>query len=247
MLDAIMILSLHSIIPVLRVGLVALVFLLAGWVSACNLQSDHDKGRVTADAVVIDPTGAVVVNETVPLIIAFGNSLTAGLGVSPSETYPAQLQQKIIQSDLPHRVVNMGVSGETTAGAVRRLNQIIALQPSIVILEFGANDGLRGLDIEQTKGNLTRMIDRLQADGITVVLVGMQLPPNYGPAYTRQFAQIFHPLATTYRLPFMSFFLEGVATNPALNQPDGIHPNAEGYAVVVDNLWPILLPLLEQQ
>ena len=246
MLDAIMIPSLHSIIPVVRVDLVALVFLLSGWVSACNLQSDHDRGRVTADAV-INPTGAVVVNETVPLIIAFGNSLTAGLGVSPSETYPAQLQQKIIQLDLPHRVVNMGVSGETTAGAVRRLNQVIALQPSIVILEFGANDGLRGLDVEQTKGNLTQTIDRLQADGITVVLVGMQLPPNYGPAYTRQFAQIFHALATTYRLPFMSFFLEGVATNPALNQPDGIHPNAEGYAVVVDNLWPVLLPLLEQQ
>ncbi len=139
----------------------------------------------------------------------------------------------------------MGVNGETTAGALRRLDDIMAMQPSIVILEFGANDGLRGFDVDQTQGSLAQIVKRLQTEDIEVVLTGMRLPPNYGFVYTQAFAEIFSTIAHTYHVPFMPFFLQDVATKPALNQADGMHPTATGYSIIVDNLWLIILPLLK--
>ena len=178
------------------------------------------------------------------VIVAFGDSLTAGLGVASHEAYPAQLEARLRETGYPYRVVNAGVSGDTTAGGIRRLDWIIKTKPAIVILELGANDGLRGIPLNEVRANLNQMIQSLQNKGIQVVLVGMKLPPNYGPLYTRGFSNLYSELAREYDIPFIPFFLEGVAARPELNQEDGLHPTVAGYSRVVDNVLPVLLPLL---
>ncbi len=183
-------------------------------------------------------------SQTEHVIVAFGNSLTAGLGVAPQGSYPAQLEARLHAEGYSYRVVNAGVSGDTTAGGIRRLDWIIKTNPEIVILELGANDGLRGIPLNEVRANLSKMIQSLQDKGIQVVLAGMKLPPNYGPLYTRGFSNLYSELAKEYDIPVIPFFLEGVATRPELTQDDGLHPTAEGYRHVVDNILPILLPLL---
>ena len=179
-----------------------------------------------------------------PKIVAFGDSLTAGLGVSPEESYPFQLHQRLDEAGYRYRVINAGISGETTAGGLRRVSWVLSSKPSIVILELGGNDGLRGLDLKDTRSNLEKIIQRLQAAGVTVVLAGMKLPPNYGADYTARFSAMYHELARAYHLTLMPFFLEGVATQAGLNQADGIHPTGAGYRVIVENLMRMLEPLL---
>lgn len=179
-----------------------------------------------------------------PTIVALGNSLTAGLGVPAEQSYPAQLQRRLDEAGYRYQVMNAGVSGDTTAGGRRRVDWILKSRPQIVIVELGANDGLRGLDLKETRINLEQIIRRLQAAGATVILTGMQLPPNYGADYTGRFAALYADLAKTYRLPYMPFFLEGVAAQSPLNQADGIHPTGEGYRIIVDHLMPVLEPLL---
>lgn len=180
------------------------------------------------------------VREERPRIVAFGDSLTAGLGVAQEEAYPAQLQRRLEAAGYKYRVINAGVSGDTTAGGVRRIDWVLNSKPSIVILELGANDGLRGIDPAQTRANLETIIGRLQAAGVTVVLAGMKLPPNYGKDYTGRFAAIYPDLAAKYRIPLMPFFLDGVAAREVLNQADGIHPTEAGYRVIVENLFATL-------
>lgn len=180
------------------------------------------------------------------VIVAFGDSLTAGLGVSRKESYPSQLQERLTKAGYRYRVVNAGVSGDTTAGGLRRLDWVLKNKPGIVILELGANDGLRGLDLKQTRANFVLIIEGLQKSGAHVVLAGMKLPPNYGEAYTRAFSEMYADLATRYRVVLIPFFLEGVALDPELNQEDGIHPTGKGYRIVVDRLWSVLEPLLEK-
>ena len=182
--------------------------------------------------------------DGIPKIVAFGDSLTAGFGVSPDESYPAQLQKKLDQAGYRYRVVNAGVSGDTTAGGVRRIDWVLKSRPQIVVLELGANDGLRGLAVEQIRTNLELIIQRLQAAGVTVVLAGMKLPLNYGVDYTERFAAMYVELARKYRLGMMPFFLEGVGAQVALNQADGIHPTGAGYRIIVEHLMPVLEPLL---
>lgn len=177
-------------------------------------------------------------------IVAFGDSLTAGLGVPPEETYPAHLQRWLDQAGYPFRVVNAGVSGETSAGGLRRVDWVLKSNPTLVILELGGNDGLRGIEPARTRANLEAIIKKFRAAGIPVVLVGMKLPPNYGSRFTTDFADIYPDLASEYGLPFMPFFLEDVALNDALTQADGIHPTGQGYEVIVRNLTPILEPIL---
>lgn len=184
--------------------------------------------------------------EERPRIVAFGDSLTAGLGVGADEAYPAQLQQRLDRLNYRYRVVNAGVSGETTAGALRRVPWILSSKPKLVILEFGANDGLRGLDLDQTKQNLDQIIQRFQRAGVTVVLAGMKLPPNYGKEYIAGFEAIYPVLAKRYRLPLIPFFLEGVAASSTLNQADGIHPTKEGYEIIVEQVLKTLRPLLHE-
>lgn len=181
------------------------------------------------------------------VIVAFGDSLTAGFGVSATEAYPAVLERKIKQAGYPFRVINAGISGETTAGGLQRVSWILKSRPDIVILELGANDGLRGLDVKQTENNLSMIIERIQREGVRVVLAGMKLPPNYGKDYTEAFERIYPSLAARYRLTLIPFFLEGVAAQSALNQADGIHPTAEGYRLIVNRLWPLIEPLLKNR
>jgi acyl-CoA thioesterase-1 len=181
-----------------------------------------------------------------PKIVAFGDSLTAGFGVQPDEAYPAQLQRKLNEAGYRYRVVNAGVSGETTAGGLRRVDWVLKGRPTIVILELGANDGLRGFDPAQIRQNLEGIITKLQAAEVTVVLAGMKLPPNYGPEYTSRFAAIYPELARKYRLIYMPFFLDGVGGQQTWNQPDGIHPTVGGYRIIVDHLLPVLEPLLKK-
>lgn len=184
-------------------------------------------------------------SEKLPTIVAFGDSLTAGYGLSQDESYTTLLQRKLDENGYRYRVVNAGVSGDTSAGGARRVDW--ALQSGNVkfmILELGGNDGLRGLPVAEMKKNLAAIIERAQAGGVTVILAGMEAPPNFGADYTREFRQAFRDLAKQYKTPFIPFVLDGVGGRPELNQPDGIHPNAEGEKVLTENVWRMLEPLL---
>ncbi|NJN37180.1 MAG: arylesterase [Nitrospiraceae bacterium] len=186
-------------------------------------------------------------SDTRPRIVAFGDSLTAGLGVQADDAYPAQLQRKLDDLQYPYRVINAGVSGDTTAGGLRRVPWILNNKPELVILELGANDGLRGLSIDQTKNNLGQIVKQLKEAGAVVVLAGMKLPPNYGEDYTTRFEAIYPALARDYHLPFIPFFLEGVGGASSLNQADGIHPTKEGYEIVVEQVLKVLKTVLGER
>ncbi|MBX3330452.1 MAG: arylesterase [Nitrospira sp.] len=182
-----------------------------------------------------------------PRIVAFGDSLTAGLGVQADESYPAQLQRRLDSLGYHYRVINAGVSGDTTAGGLRRVPWILNNKPELVILELGANDGLRGLPIDQTKSNIRQIIRQLQEAGTTVILAGMKLPPNYGHDYTTSFEAMYQMLAKEYELALIPFFLEGVGGSSSLNQADGIHPTKEGYEVIVEQVLKVLRPVLNER
>jgi acyl-CoA thioesterase I len=178
------------------------------------------------------------------IIVALGDSLTAGLGVASDEAYPALLEARARKAGFDYRVVNAGVSGDTSAGGLRRLDWILRSRPDVVIVALGSNDGLRGQPIAALRDNLTTIVTRLRAAGVRVLLVGMRLPPNYGAAYAGDFAEVFGTVARRTSVAFLPFLLEGVAGDPALNQPDGIHPNAAGQRIVADRVWVALQPLL---
>ena len=180
------------------------------------------------------------------VIVALGDSLTAGLGVAADEAYPALLESRLRQAGYAYRVVNAGVSGDTSAGAVRRLDWVLRSRPEIVIVALGANDGLRGLPVPALRDNLMAIVTRLRASGARVLLVGMRLPPNYGAAYASAFADAYRDVARRTSTAVMPFLLDGVAGDASLNQADGIHPNAAGQRIVADRLWPFLQPLLRR-
>lgn len=186
--------------------------------------------------------------DDLPAIVAFGDSLTAGYGLSDDQSYTTLLQRKLDENGYRYRLVNAGVSGDTSAGGARRIDW--ALQSGnvkVLILELGGNDGLRGLPVADLKRNLELIIQRAQSAGVTVILAGMEAPPNFGADYTRDFRQVFRDLAKQYKTPFIPFVLEGIGGNPKLNQPDGIHPNAEGEKVMTENVWRVLEPQLSQK
>jgi len=178
------------------------------------------------------------------VIVAFGDSLTAGLGVTPEDSYPARLQARLGSEGYAYRVVNAGASGDTTAGGLRRVDWALKNRPDIVIVALGANDALRGQDLASVRANLDAIVARFQKAGVRVLVAGMEVPPNYGARYAADFRRLFREVALKRGAAFMPFLLDGVAGNPRLNQPDGIHPTAEGYGVVVEHLWPFLQPLL---
>ena len=181
-----------------------------------------------------------------PVIVAFGDSITAGFGVLPDEAYPALLGERLRREGYPYRVVNGGVSGDTTAAALRRVDWVLRSHPSIVIVALGANDGLRHQSVTATRDNLVAIGRRLRAAGATVLLAGMHVPTNYGPDYARAFAGVFPDVARTTGVALAPFLLDGVAGDPHLNQPDGIHPTAEGQRIIADKLWLHLKPLLRK-
>ena len=182
--------------------------------------------------------------DTRPAIVAFGDSLTAGFGVEPGYSYPDYLQKILDAHGFRWRVENAGVSGDTTTDGLNRVPEVLSSKPGIVIVEFGGNDGLRGLPLETTLSNLDKIITQLQQMGTRVVLAGMTLPPNYGPEYIRPFEKIYVELAVQHHIPRIPFLLEGVGAHPDLMQRDGLHANAQGNQIVAQNVFKTLKPLL---
>lgn len=178
------------------------------------------------------------------VVVVLGDSLTAGLGVAADEAFPARLQARMRAEGYVYRVTNAGVSGDTTAGGLRRVDWVLRANPEIVIVALGANDGLRGQSPPAIRANLEEIVARLQAAGARVLLVGMRLPPNYGAEYTKEFEAIFPAVARRAKVALMPFLLDGVAADPRLNQADGIHPTAAGQQIMADRVWPYLRPLL---
>ena len=200
--------------------------------------ASNPKQAPPAPGVVTQPAGQR------PRVVALGDSLTAGLGLSQTEAYPALLQKRIDDAGLRFEVVNAGVSGDTSAGGVRRLDWVLGENTRVLILALGANDGLRGLPVEQMKDNLETIITRAKARQIEVILAGMEAPPNFGPEYTGQFRNAFRELASTHDLVFVPFLLDKVAGQSQLNQGDGIHPNAQGAEILAGTVWAALEPML---
>jgi len=178
------------------------------------------------------------------VVVALGDSLTAGLGVPPDAAWPALLEVRLQREGFQYRVVNAGMSGDTSAGGLARLDWVLRNDPEIVILALGANDGLRGQPVTALRRNLLSIVDRLKKRKVKVLLVGMRLPPNYGAPYTRDFAAVFTGVARQTGVPLVPFLLDGVAANASLNLADGIHPNAAGHGFIAERLWPHLRPLL---
>jgi acyl-CoA thioesterase-1 len=182
-----------------------------------------------------------------PVILVFGDSISAGYGLPLEQGWVELLNTRLKSQGYGYQVVNASVSGETTAGGLARLPRALELhRPGIVILELGGNDGLRGLPIAQMRANMTQMVDLSMAAGAKVLLLGMQMPPNYGAQYTQQFAMVFSNLAADRKTALVPFLLTNIALSPALLQADDIHPNAQGQPILLDNVWPALKPLLHK-
>ena len=181
-----------------------------------------------------------------PLLVCFGDSLTAGAGTGPGESYPDYLQSALDQRHIHYRVDNQGISGNTTKDGLQRLPGILALHPALVLVEFGGNDGLRGLPIADTRANLDQIVATLQHSGARVALAGITLPPDYGPDYIRQFDQTYTLIAKKYRVPLLPFLLQNVYGVPGMMQRDRTHATAAGNRIVARNLLPLLLPLLKK-
>jgi acyl-CoA thioesterase-1 len=180
-----------------------------------------------------------------PTLLVLGDSLSAGYGIDPARGWVSLLQRRIEAKGLPHRVVNAGISGDTTSGGVARLPRSLEVyQPRVVIIELGANDGLRGLSLEELRDNLARMVDMSLEGGAKVLLLGMRIPPNYGRRFADSFHEVYHQVAADKGVPLVPFFLEGVADSPELMQDDNIHPNEKAQGRMLENVWEGLAPLL---
>jgi acyl-CoA thioesterase-1 len=209
-----------------------LLLLLASLVSAVLAQTGDD---------VPSPAGAsAAAGARDPLVVFLGDSLTAGLGVNEDQAYPALVAQRLAAAGHPVRLLNAGVSGDTSAGGLRRLEWLLAQHPAVVVVALGSNDGLRGLPLEETESNLRRIVTRAGEAGGRVLLLGMMVPPNYGPDYAPRFAAIFPRLAKELAVPLVPFLLEGVGGRPDLNQGDGIHPTPEGHRLMAQTVFPKL-------
>ncbi len=213
--------------------------------AACSDRAPADTASATPAAVpapATPPPAAPASGR--PRIVCLGDSLTAGLGLSPDEAFPARLEERLREAGLDYEVVNAGVSGDTSAGGLRRLDWSMSGDVKVLVLALGANDGLRGLPTRDLHDNLARIITTAQARGARVILAGMEAPPNFGAVYTRDFRDVYRDLAKSYDVVLIPFFLDGVAGVPALNQADGIHPTAEGQRLVADTIWRALAPLV---
>jgi acyl-CoA thioesterase I len=180
-------------------------------------------------------------------LLVFGDSLSAAYGLQTDQGWVAQLQRRLQSQGYGYRVVNASVSGETTSGGRNRIERALSQhKPRLVVLELGANDGLRGLPVKETRDNLAFMVDAIRRSGARVLLLGIRIPPNYGPQYTQAFGDIYSRLAKEKKVPLLPFLLEGFALDERFMQPDGLHPNAQGQPLVLANVWPALKPLLER-
>ena len=182
-----------------------------------------------------------------PRIVFLGDSLTAGLGLPSTQSFPSLIGKKLKEKGLDYEIVNAGVSGDTSAGGLRRLDWSLDGNVRVLIVALGANDGLRGLSTSEMKKNLAAVLDRARERNVPVIFAGMEAPPNYGPDYTREFRDVYSELAAEYKVRFIPFLLQGVAGNASLNQGDGIHPNTRGAEIVADLVWKELEPELRRQ
>jgi len=224
-------------------------------VAACNNAKPSSRAGTTPDAAATDtaaapPTVPAAAAPATPAasararIVFLGDSLTAGYGLARHQSVPALIQARLDREGLDYEVVNAGVSGDTSAGGLSRLEWSLDGMVRVLVVELGGNDGLRGLPVAAMKDNLDAIIRRAKARGITVLLTGMEAPPNYGQAYTVEFRTAFLDLAKAHGVAFVPFYLEGVAGNPELNIADGIHPNPDGARIVEQTIWRALQPLL---
>ena len=209
------------------------VFLLAAWLTSCSSSTEKKQAEEGTQVV------ATTANKT---ILFFGNSLTAGYGIDPEESFAGRIQIRLDSLKKEFRVINGGLSGETTAGGLSRLDWFLEEEPYLFVLELGGNDGLRGIALTETKKNLLAIVDKVQAKypNTKIILAGMQIPPNMGQEYTEEFKAIYPAVAKEKNIELIPFLLEGVAGNPDLNLPDGIHPTAEGHRLVMETLWPYI-------
>jgi len=212
---------------------------------ACGSKTETPAESASAAPRAVPPPPAAPPVSTRLRIVALGDSLTAGLGLAADQAYPAVLQQRLKSAGLDYEVVNAGVSGDTSAGGLERLDWALQGNVKILIVALGGNDALRGLGPEALKANLATIIRRAQARKIRVVLAGMEAPPNYGRDYIVSFHKVYPALAEQYHVAFVPFLLQNVAGLPELNQADGIHPTAAGARIVADNVWAVLKPLAE--
>jgi len=190
------------------------------------------------------PPAAAPAATSAPLVVFLGDSLTAGLGLAETEAYPARVEAGMRQAGTPIRALNAGISGDTSAGGLRRVDWLLTQHPAVVVVGLGGNDGLRGLPVDEMEQNLRQIVERCQKAGARVVLLGMKIPPNYGPDYTDRFAAVYPELARELNVPLVPFLLEGVGGIEKLNQADGIHPTAEGQKKAADNVLPALQEVL---
>ncbi|MFV0387541.1 MAG: arylesterase [Pyrinomonadaceae bacterium] len=219
------------------------VFIVAATLSGCR-----DAGDTTVKPRNNKPFVTPEVGDSRPKLIAFGDSLTAGFGLAEDESYPFLLQKKLDSDGLKFQVINAGVSGDTTLGGLERVDWVLDEENvSVMILELGANDLLRGIPVAQMRFNLEAIIKKAQAKGVIVLLCGMLAPDTMGKQYQEEFIAVYPDLAKKYGLKFLPFILEGVALNPKLNQADGIHPNAEGEKIMTENVYRALKPMLLEE
>ncbi|HEU0184756.1 MAG TPA: arylesterase [Blastocatellia bacterium] len=216
---------------------------------ACQKSGAPDQSSTSAGLATSTSSFATAKPSATPdersVIVAFGDSLTAGFGLPEDQTFTSLLQRKIDENGLRYRVVNASVSGDTSAGGVSRVNWVLGEGPiKFLILELGGNDGLRGQPVAEMKKNLAEIIERAQGREVTVILAGMEAPPNLGEKYTGEFRQAFRDLAKKYKLTLIPFLLDGVAGRREMNQPDGIHPNSAGEKLMTENVWRDIEPLL---
>lgn len=219
----------------------------AGLLSACNNGEARQRSTEVSRSTAASSSASEAANDARPVIAAFGDSLTAGYGLEAAQSYPSLLQKRLDERGFQYRVVNAGISGDTSAGGMRRLEATLnSGDVKFLILELGANDMLRGQDLRETKKNLAQIIKRAQARHVRVILAGMEAPTNYGEEYQRDFHNLFPELAKEYHTALIPFFLAEVGGVPELNQGDGVHPNPKGAQIVLENVWRVLEPQLEK-
>jgi acyl-CoA thioesterase-1 len=212
---------------------ICLVIFLAAWATACSTPSEKKE---------LKEGGQTAESPNKKTILFFGNSLTAGYGIDPEESFAGRIQTRLDSLKKDYRVINGGLSGETTAGGLSRLDWFLEEEPYLFVLELGGNDGLRGIALTETKKNLLAIVDKVRAKypNTKIILAGMQIPPNMGQEYTEEFKAIYPAVAKEKNIELIPFLLESVAGNPDLNLPDGIHPTAEGHRLVMETLWPYI-------
>jgi acyl-CoA thioesterase-1 len=228
----------NSINNLIKIATACLLLVLSFTILSCNNNSKNSAAQEQAEKK-NPPVDSSAKKKT---ILFFGNSLTAGYGVDPSEAYPALIQHKIDSLHLNYKVINAGVSGETTADGNSRIDWILKQPVDIFVLELGGNDGLRGIPLSVTEKNLQSIIDKVKTKypDVKIILEGIQIPPNMGPAYTSKFKEIYPRLASANNIELLPFLLKGVGGDPKLNQRDGIHPTAEGHKILAENVWEVL-------